>query len=119
MAGQSAFRRSLVGRATVIASLSGMPRDLVVPLEALEKRYISRSADLTVTLNTQTGQMWRGRRSDHEHRRARLSRHAFALLPRADGGEAACPRRDRHAPARSRREAKRGNRTPAARCAGF
>ena len=47
----------------------------------------------------------RGRRGDHEHRGARLARHALALLPRADGSEAARPRRDRRAPARGRREA--------------
>src|ERR1019366_6550715 len=33
----------------------------------------------------------RGRRGDHEHRRARLARHTLALLPRADGSEAGGP----------------------------
>ena len=33
----------------------------------------------------------RGRRGDHEHRRARLARHALAVLSRSDGGEAARP----------------------------
>src|ERR1035441_10295916 len=46
-----------------------------------------------------------GRRGDHEHLRARLSRHALASLPRADGSEAARPRRGRRAPVCGRREA--------------
>ncbi|MGA3100174.1 MAG: hypothetical protein ABSF25_27285 [Bryobacteraceae bacterium] len=61
----------------------------------------------------------RGRRSDHEHRRARLSRHALALLPRADGSEAAGPRRDRHAATRRRREAQGRSRAAEAGRIGF
>src|ERR1035441_5680677 len=38
----------------------------------------------------------------HEHRRARLARHALSLLPRQDGSEAARPRRDRRASEYSR-----------------
>src|SRR5450759_474164 len=41
------------------------------------------------------------------HRWARLARHALALLPRTDEGEAARTRGDRRALARGRREAKR------------
>jgi hypothetical protein len=58
----------------------------------------------------------RRRRSDHEHRRARLSRHALALLPHADGGEAAGPRRDCGAPGCGRREAQGGSRAAGSDC---
>ena len=40
------------------------------------------------------------RRGDHEHRWARLSRHALAVLPCPDGREATSPRRNRRAPVR-------------------
>jgi hypothetical protein len=33
--------------------------------------------------------------ANHKHRRARVPRDAFGLLPRADGSEAACPRGNR------------------------
>src|ERR1035437_4070814 len=56
----------------------------------------------------------RGRRGDHEHRRARLSRHAVAVFPCADGSEAARPRRGCFAPERGRREAQGGGREAAA-----
>ena len=48
------------------------------------------------------------------HRWPRLARHALALFPRADGGEAAGARRDRRTPARGRRTADGGSRTAAA-----
>src|SRR5437762_13805353 len=38
-----------------------------------------------------------GRPGDHEHRRSRLARHALAILPRSDGGQAAGSGRDRRA----------------------
>src|ERR1035441_8351036 len=42
-----------------------------------------------------------GALADREHHWARLARYALALLPRADGSEAARPRRDRRTPARA------------------
>ena len=71
------------------------------------------------TLGHGTRGVGRRRRGDHEHRRARLARHALALLPRADGGEAARPRRNRRTPARSRREAPEGSRAATALCDGL
>jgi hypothetical protein len=44
------------------------------------------------TLVTELAESGAGDDGDHEHRRARLSRHALALLPCADGSETARPR---------------------------
>src|ERR1035437_8348672 len=46
-----------------------------------------------------------GRRSDHEHRRARVARHAFPVLTCADGSEAEGAARDRGTANRGRRQA--------------
>jgi hypothetical protein len=70
------------------------------------------------TLITERSVLGRRRRVPHEHRGARLSRHALALLPLADGSEAPSPRRDRCAPVRGRREAQGGSRTATAGCVG-
>src|ERR1039458_8177194 len=51
-----------------------------------------------------------------EHRRDRLARHTLALLPRADGGEAARPRRNRRTAARGRQTANRKTSSYSWRC---
>ena len=66
-----------------------------------------------------TRRIGRGRRGDHEHRWTRIAGHAFAVLPRADGGQAARPRRNRRTPEGGRQEARGENRGAAAGCSGL
>jgi len=66
-----------------------------------------------------TGGVGCRRRGDYGHRRPRLARHAFALLPCSDGSQAARTRRNRHTPAHGGRKTPTGHRTAAAGCGGL
>src|ERR1035437_7104256 len=91
--------------------------------QPIEKKLLMMRLELVPWLETTTavgmGQPFAVRPS-HNHgevqpragqfrRRARLARHAVALLPRADGSQTTRPGRDRRTPARSRREAQEGS----------
>ena len=106
----------------------GQPNDPTRPVTSLKTAWtkvrekakvVGRWHDNRHTLVTELCRVGRGRRGDHEHRRARLARHAIALLPRADGSEAARPRRNRHSPERRRPRAQGGSRAAATGCGGF